>query len=276
MITAGADGLFAENRIEVDIAGPPGGPDNIQQVASGERDFCLTSVHHFLTAQAGTFDLAARFVAIMVQRSPLAALVPAASSLTRPSHLAGALVGGSADHNHTLEFLATLARLGIQAPSMVTPADNDSHAALGRGEVEAIVGFTDALPRASRLAGLPLRAVPVGLEVYASGLVAADRLPAETVARMRAALVAGLERQRQDPACGLHEMCRRFPDTVPAEALEGWRLLEPNVFTGVPPGSMEPARWDATLEFLTAARSLPQPRPEQVYRPEFATSSVAR
>lgn len=274
-MTAGADGPFADLRIEVDIAGPPGGPDNIRQVASGERDFCLTSVHHFLTALGEGGEMAARFVAIVVQRSPLAALVPLGSPLTAPSDLAGVRVGGSGDHNHTLEFIATLQRLGLPAPSVVAAVDKDAHSALGRGEVDAIVGFTDSLPRVSRLVGLPLRAIPVGLDVYASGLVAGDHVPRELAERMRVALAAALERQRNDPAFGLDEMCRRYPETVPDEAIEGWRLLEPNVFTGVEPGMMDRARWEDTLAFLAAARGIRQPRPEQVYRPEFAGEPAA-
>ena len=269
-----ADGLFAEHRIEVEIVDPPGGPDNIKQVAAGTRDFCLTSVHHFLTARAEAGDLAARFVAIVVQRSPLAALVPDGSPIARPEELAGVRLGGSGDHNHTIEFLATLEHLGVGSPSLITPADVDAQSALGRGEVDAIVGFVDALPRASRLAGLPLRAIPVGLDIYASGLVAADRLSHDTVARMRAALAAALERQRQDPRSGLTELCRRYPETVPDEAIEGWRLLEPNIFVGAEPGSMAPGRWDATLAFLTEARALPRPHPERVYRPEFAIAPI--
>lgn len=269
-MTAGADGLFAEHQIDVDIADPPGGPENIKQVAGGDRDFCLTSVHHFLTARAEAGGLAARFVAIVVQRSPLAAFVPEQSPITEPHQLAGVRLGGSADANHTLEFLATLAHLGIGAPTPVTMVGPEAHVALGAGEVDAIVGFSDGLPRSSRLAGVPLRAIPVGLDIYASGLVAADRISFDTVARMRAALCEALERQRQDPRSGLDEMCLRYPETVPDEALEGWRLLEPNVFTGAEPGSMAPSRWEATLAFLTAARGLPRPDPDSVYRADFA------
>ncbi|MGI9034234.1 MAG: hypothetical protein ACR2HY_11300 [Acidimicrobiales bacterium] len=112
-------------------------------------------------------------------------------------------------------------------------AELDTQVALAQGYIDATVGFVDGLPRTSRLAGVPLQAIPVGLDLYASGLVAGDGLSAETVSRMRAALVTALERQRQHPETGLTELCQRYPDTVATEALEGWRLLEPNIFTGV-------------------------------------------
>lgn len=274
-MTAGADGLFAEHRIDVDIADPPGGPDNVRQVAAGERDFCLTSVHHFLTARQRWGDPDARFVAVVVQRSPLAALVPVASDIATPADLAGIRLGGSGDPNHTIEFLATLDRLGIGRPSSVTPADANAWAPLAAGDLDAVVGFVDALPRARRLSGLALRPVPVGLDVYASGLVAADRLDHDTVVRMRSALVVALSRQREDPCRGVEELCRRYPDIIAEEAVEGWRLLEPNVFAGPEPGSMAVGRWEKTLTFLSTARGLAQPVAERVYRPELAGVAAA-
>ncbi len=41
------------------------------------------------------------------------------------------------------------------------------------------------------------------------------------------------------------------------------------MFTDVPTGSMHAERWRTTLDFLCAARGLPVPAPESVYRPQF-------
>ncbi len=271
---AGAGGPFAEHELEIVIADPPGGPENIRRVAAGDRDFCLTSVHHFLTARGEAGDLPARFVAVVVQRSPIAALVPAGSHISSPLDLGGCRLGANPDNPHSDEFLASLRHRGVGAPRLVPMDEADARLALGRGDVDAIVGFVDGLPRISRLVGDRLRAVHVGLDIYASGLVGADRLPVETIARMRAALVLALQRQRSHPQRGLAELCRRYPQTLPAEALEGWRLLEPNIFTGIEPGSMDPRRWETTLTFLSAARRIPCPPPHRVYRPNFADGGV--
>jgi hypothetical protein len=50
---------------------------------------------------------------------------------------------------------------------------------------------------------------PIGLDIetYATGLLAADRLPLEIVTRMRDAFVAGYQLQLEQPA-----FRRRFPD----------------------------------------------------------------
>lgn len=146
----------------------------------------------------------------------------------------------------------------------------DAPAALGRGEVDVEADFVDLLPRVRRQAGVPVRAVPLGVEVYASGLVAGDGVPLELVTRAGAAVVAALEAQRRHPGAGLAELARRYPEVDPAEALEGWVLAEPNVFTGEEPGSMDPARWEGTVAHLSAAHALPAPPPDTVYRPELA------
>lgn len=252
------------------------GPDNIIGVAEGASDFCLTSVHHYLTArQTVGGDLAARFVAVVVRRSPIAAIVRADSPVSAPADLAGRRIGGLPNKPHTAEFLATLRHLGHPLPEHVPLAGQDPAAALAAGDIDALVEFVDALPRLRRLVGADLRAVPVGLPVYASGLVAADRLPDELVGRMRVALVSALHAQREHPSRGLDDLVRRFPEIRPAEALEGWRLIEPYIFEGGRPGVMDVPTWQQTLELLCAARGLSPPDVTAVHRPWAAADATA-
>ena len=242
----------------------------MRRVAAGGSEFCLTSVVHYLGARARSGPLAARFVAVVVQRSPMAGIVAADSGLTEPAHLSGRRLGGPAESKLVAEFQASLEFLGL-APSVLVPTDYGSApAALGRGDVDVVPDFADLVPRTRRQAGVDVRAVPLALDVYASGLVAADDLPAELAGRMVAALVAALEHQRADPRAGLPELRRRYPEADPAEALEGWALVEPNVFGGPAPGSMDPGRWESTLSFLSRAHGLPPVEPETVYRTEPA------
>lgn len=272
MFTATADGLFADNGLEVEILGPPGGPANILRTAKGEAEFCLTSVHHYLTAEREYGHLPARFVAIAVQRSPVCAAVPADSSLSEPGDLAGRRVAGG-DPNHVLELMQTLRTMDLDPPVPVRPEAESAHAALAAGEVDALVSFVDGLPRARRLAGLDLRAVLVGAAIYSSGLVAGDHVDRDVAARMRAALVAAYQRQREDPTAGLQALCDRYPDTRPAEAVEGWQLIEPYVFADGEPCTMSAQRWQATVDHLLAARTLPAHIGQSLYDPEFADPS---
>lgn len=260
----------------MEILHPAGGPENVRRAAAGGADFCLTSVTHHLRARAQSGDLAARFVSVVVRRSPMAGFVAADSPLTAPADLGGRRLGGSPDSGLVAEFRAGMAALGLEPPVLVPVGPGPAPAALAAGEVETVCEFIDTLPRVCRQAGIPVRAILLGTEVYSSGLVAADRLPDELVARMQAAVASALARQRIDPAAGLPELALRYPEADPVEALEGWSLAEPNVFTGPPPGTSDPAGWSATVAHLAAAHGLPEPDPETVYRRELIGVSPSR
>lgn len=269
------NGLFAEQGVDVEILDPSGGPDNVARVGAGASDFALTSVQHYLSARAEHGDIPARFVAMVVQRSPIGALVPASSAVRRPADLAGCQVGGDPANPQVVEFMATLDHLGIERSALVELAAGTGPAALGRGEVDAIVALVDAMPRRRRQAGIALRAVRVGRDdVYASGVIASDRLPDDLVAKVRAGVVAALEAQRLGPDAGLAQMADRYGDDRTDDAPEGWRMLQEFVFTDVPTGSMDTEKWRTTLEFLCKGRGLPMPAPESVYRPHFLHAPV--
>lgn len=264
------NGLFAEHGLDVDILDPSGGPDNVVRVGSGGSDFALTSVQHYLSARSAHGELHARFVAMIVQRSPVGALVRSDSDIVEPGDLAGRRVAGEVANPQVAEFLASLRHREVPAPELVAMDNTAGREALAAGEVDGIVALVDALPRRRRQSGVELRAVRVGRDdIYGSGLVAGDRLPDDLVRQVRGAVVAALEAQRVSPEGGLDTMTARYSDDRTDDAPEGWALLEPFVFTDAPVGSMDAARWATTLEFLCAARGLEMPEPESVYRPEL-------
>ena len=91
---------------------------------------------------------------------------------------------------------------------------------------------------------------------------------------MRDAVVAALEHQQRDPHWGLDALLARHPDVEQADALEGWSLAEPIIFTGMQPGSMEPHRWEETIAFASAALGVPSVPVYSVFRPEFALAAA--
>jgi NitT/TauT family transport system substrate-binding protein len=243
-------------------------------VAAGGSDFCLTSVTHYLTARAQSGDLPARFVSVVVRRSPMSGFVPVDSALTTPADLAGRRLGAPEQSRLVKEFRAGMAALGLAQPQLVPLDYSLAPAAMARGEADMVCDFVDLLPRIRRQAGIAVRPVPLGLDVYSSGLVAADRLPDELVTRMQAAIAAALEAQRRDPEAGLDELARRYPDADPREALEGWSLAEPNIFTGPTPGSADPETWARTIAHIAGAHGLPAPEPDTVFRRELVEVTV--
>lgn len=271
-VSAARDGLFADYGLEVEILDPIGGPENVRRTATGGAEFCLTSVSHYLTARSLYGDLAARFVAPIVRRHPIGGLVAADSPFHTPADLSGRRVGGSEDKGLLKEYQAALVHLGYEPGEVVPMTYLEAPGALGRGEIDALPDFIDIVPRTRAQSGIPVRAVHFGLEVYGHGLVAADSVSTETVLRMVDAVSAALERQRSHPETGLAEMAARFPEANLDYAVEGWRLGEPNIFTGEPVGSATPDGWAATISYVAAAHDLDAPPPETVYRPDAIRS----
>lgn len=239
-------------------------------MASGQADFCLTSiVRHYFTALRQEDVLPARFVAVISQHNPLGVLVPDDSPIIGLADLSQARLGGHPHNPHAMEVARAVCDLGLSAPVFV-PVESSAAFMLAEGGIEAMVGFLDGLPRARRQAGIELRGIPLDTNTYASGLVAGDRVPADAVTRMTDAIVTALEQQRKDPEASLAAYCERYPATHPDDALEGWRLVEPYIFLpGVPTGSMDRGRWERTLAYAAGVHGVPVPSGESVYRPEL-------
>lgn len=245
----------------------------MRRVAEGGADACLTSVNHYVNARREFGDLPARFVAVVSQQHPVAALVRADAPLAAPADLAGRRLGGSLDNGITRELLAGLAHLGVAPPEVVETAYSAAPGALGRGEVDLIADFADLVPRTRRQAGVDVRAIRAGAPVYATGLVAADRLDDDVVARLRAALVQSLEEQRADPSAALDQLARRYPGVDHEDALEGWSYAAASIFTGVPVGQMTAHGWDTTLAHIARVHGWGV-RPETLYHKSFLTADA--
>ncbi len=203
----------------------------------------------------------------------MSGFVPADSELVVPTDLAGRRLGAPEQSRLVNEFRAAMAALDLAQPELVPLDYGLAPAAMARCEVDMVCDFVDLLPRVRRQSGIAVRAVPLGLNVYSSGLVAADRLPDELVTRMQVAIAAALEAQRQNPEAGLDELARRYPDADPLEALEGWALAEPNIFTDAPPGSADAETWARTITHIAGAHGLPAPEPDTVFRRELVEIS---
>jgi hypothetical protein len=60
-----------------------------------------------------------------------------------------------------------------------------------------------------------------------------------------------------------------LPGFESENSVEGWRLVEPNIFTHPGLGSMQSDRWRFTVEYLSRAHDLTPLQPESVYPSEF-------
>ncbi|MGH7686162.1 MAG: ABC transporter substrate-binding protein [Candidatus Dormibacteria bacterium] len=267
-LRAAENGLFEQHGLDVELLEPAPKVANIMRVADGGADFCLTSVAYFVKARAQRADLPARFAGVITQRSPMAAVVLEDSPIQGFDDLAPARVGGRGEGGLLTEYLGALAHLGIATPEVVEVAYEDAPAALRDKAIDVMGDFVDLQPKLRHTAG-PIRALPFGIDVYASGLVAADRRPLELVVRVRAAVVEALAQHADAPERGVSALVERYPDANANDALEGWRLIAPLIFTERAVGSMTEEGWQRSLAYAAAVHGAPVPDAERVFRPEL-------
>jgi ABC-type nitrate/sulfonate/bicarbonate transport system substrate-binding protein len=278
---AADEGVFAEHGLEIEflpcISTTGGTLENwsamIRAVADGEADLALTSVAYMLGGQTlARGALAARFVAVFHQRNPLAALVLSDSPLRSQADLLGPRV--AAGSWYVAELAGALRTLGLPPMTVVDAPSGDLRGAVRDGELDLIPGWVDMLPGYSR-DGLEFRAVGLEVDAYATGLVAADRLPADVVQRVIAALRAGYRLQREQPELGILALRRELPSLSEPHLSTAWSLFEPYAFADSEPLAMDADRWRRTIAYTSATHDLPGLPAEQVYRPELAAPAAA-
>ena len=281
---AEASGLFADHGLDVELVSPPrrrpaelaganGGPEPAP--AAPSPDFAVAAVHALLTARARRPERPhPRFVAVVHQRSPLAAFVPLDSPLLGPADLAGARVAASTAPWFDLEYAAGLEALGLDPPVLVPRREDGVPLSLAEREVEVVGSWDEAIDVIRRRAGVPVRSIPFGPAVYTTGVVAADTVAPEVAARMVEALRAAFEQQRTDPQLGLEQLCRRYPAVDTDGALEEWAVLKDYVFAKGQPLAMTRAQWEATVAHAVRTHGVAPVRVGEVCREELlATSS---
>jgi len=272
---AAEGGLFAQQGLEVEFVDCARAPDwtlkgfaaRPKAVASGEADFALTSVAYTLAAQTELDGcLEARFVAVSHQRNPIAAIVREDSALRSPADLQGARAARWSMPWFTQEYVGALSYLGLDPLVIVDGHDPDD--LLQRGEIDVIPTWIDmTLNHAGK--GHAVRPVGLDIETYATGLLAADRLPLELVTRMRDAFVAGYGLQLEQPELGIAAFRRRFPEVTEQHIRDNWALFEPYASDGGAPGAMHADRWQTTIEHTAATHGLSPFPPKQIFRPEL-------
>ncbi len=277
VFAASEGGLFAERGLHVEYLASSAAPE---AVGAGRADVALTSAFHVMAAQTKAGGaLPVRFLATFHQRNPIVGVVREDSGRRTPADLAGARAARWSSPWFAREYAGALDYLGLAAPVLVdTPGGLD--AALGSRDVDVLpMWMDDTTPaRAQEMTlhhageGFRVRAIPLDIPVYSTGLVAADRLSPEVVRGMRDAIAAGHELQRAQPEVGLTGFRRRFPDVSKEHAVGNWALYEPYAFNGEPPGTMRAERWRTTIGHVARTHGLSTLRADRVFRPELLTA----
>lgn len=283
VFAAAEGGLFAEHGIEVDFVGCIDAADTglvgfttrPKAVAAGRADLALTSVAYLLAAQtAAGGRLPVRFVAVSHQRNPICAVVRDDSELRDPRDLTGRRVAKWRTPWFADELRGALEHAGVGAPILVDMSDIDISdeldAALGSGEIDVIPTWMDMIFHHYG-AGFPVRSIPLDIDVYTTGLVAADRLAPEVLSGVRDAFLAGYELQLTEPDVGIAGFQRHYPEVSAEHIRASWARFEPYAFDRVPAGTMDANRWDLTVSYTAKTHGLSVLPGERLYRPEFLT-----
>jgi len=215
--------------------------------------------------------LGARFAAMCHQRNPIAAIVRDDSPFECPADLQGARAARWSIPWFAQEYAGALSYMGLD-PSVIVDSEKPD-AQLERREIDVIPTWMDmTLNHVGK--GYAVRPIGLDIETYATGLLAADRLPLELVERMRDAFVAGYQLQLERPELGIAAFRRRFPDISEQHIHDRWALFEPYAFDGGTPGAMHADRWETTIAHTAATHGLSPFVAEQIYRPELLAPAV--
>lgn len=270
LYAAAANGVFARHGLDVELAVAPR-----RALADGDVDACVTTVRSLLSADDGGFPAPARFIAVVHQRSPIAAMVAAGSELHRPADLGGRRLAVSRFGWFLAEFEAALTHAGVGLPALVAVPATDAQAPLRRGEVDMIASWSELVAWTRRRAGIAVRPVAVGPPVYTTGLAVTDTMPGEVAGRLRAAFAEALAQPRDAVAVGLAECGERAPQVPATDVLEEWDLLHPNVLSSAGPGTMTAARWSDTLDWAASFHGLARLAIEDLCRTELLVEDYA-
>lgn len=280
-----ANGLFAQYGLDVEFVNAPPGRDlslsglslRVPALAAGAAEFGVSTVPYLMAAQAeagGTLPV--RFISVFHQRHPVSAVVGEDSPLRSPSDLAGRRTAAHTLPWFVAEYEYALAATGMGPAEFVQTEGRDYGAGLlATGEVDVVPTWADTLPVVRRTAGFAVRAIPLGIGAYASGVIAADRVPTDVASRMRDALAAALELQRQQPELGVQAYRARFPQIPVDDIRLSWSSFVRHGWGDHPAGSMEEGTWDRTVAITAAAHSLPRAAPESLYRRDLLPDVLA-
>ncbi len=280
--TADAMGIFRDHGLEVDIVHPEPGPGNIEAVAAGRYDFCLTSVTHFLRAASGNPGIGASFVFMVARHTHMGVFYardrPASHGrlIQTFSDLEDASFIGNSDSPFAREYLQLLKTIGVTAAPIVEMPYEEVPEGLATGKGDVTADHVDLAPdyqATGRANGVEIKTLPfheAGIDTYGSGLVAGTRLIESRPDLVRAVIAAvqeALEATRRDPSRGAGALLAAYPEAGLDRTLASWKASERLIFLddGRAEAKMDPDKWERTAAHHMDVHATTCVEPESLY-----------
>lgn len=260
-------GYYAAEGLEVTIVRGQGSSDAVKQVAAGTAQIGFADASAVILGR-GNDGVPVKLVSIIYAKPPHAIFVLKESGVRTPKDLEGKRIADTAYSAMPKLFAAYARAAGIDA-AKVTWLVSTSDALPGMlslGRVDGIGQYTVGEPLLAKSAApkevVQLAYSDVGLDFYGAGLIASDKTIAERPETVRAfvrATLRGLADAVVDPAKAgeiLNKYQRQIDVAVgSAETAKVGDLVR---VAGAAPGSVDPARMQKTLDFISDAYDLKQ------------------
>jgi NitT/TauT family transport system substrate-binding protein len=266
-----ADGIFAQEGLDVTILSGNGGADTLTKVAAGNADLGLVGLESLLSARAQKKDLPVKGIFGLYNKKPDDVEIPVGSSIKSVSDLAGkkVAIGSFSSSNVVWPLFAKLNGLDPEKVALLKVDSGSLAPMLATGQVEAILNWVTVSPHDSavmKAAGKDLVVIPwskFGYEGYGQSIIANETFlanrPDVAKAFLRAYKKAAAIAIKDPSAAGVavHKIVANVDAAVAAQEFAASIPLISNEISeqdGI--GAFVPARLKTTWEWVAKSQSL--------------------
>ncbi|BBK33313.1 NitT/TauT family transport system substrate-binding protein [Stella humosa] len=289
---AAEKGMFAAEKLAVQVDAANGSGDAVNRVASGAYDIGFADISAMIRFNAQNPDRPLVAVFVAYDSSPLSILSLKAKGIARPADLAGKTIGAP-DLDTGRQIFPVFAKANAIDPAKLTLKPVDirlREPLLVRGEVDAITGFVTSARFNLMAIGVKPEDIAViryadhGVDLYSNAVIVqpayAEKNP-EVVRGFLRATVKAMNESLRDPL-GMAETLKKRDATVDA-AFEAERLKFLNELLVLTPhvkangySSVDAARMTKAIALVADAYGVAPPALGTVYTDRFLPPAAER
>jgi NitT/TauT family transport system substrate-binding protein len=266
-----ADGIFAQEGLDVTILSGNGSADTLTKVAAGAADLGLVGMENLMSAHAQNKEIPVKAIFGLYNKKPDDVEIPVGSPIKSVTDLAGkkVAIGSFSSSNVVWPLFAKLNGLDPAKVELLKVDSGSLAPMLATGKVDAILNWVTVAPHDAavmKAAGKNLTIIPwskFGYEGYGQSIVTSEAMLAKRPEVVKAFLRAYKKAAAiaiKDPAAAgaaVHKMVANVDPTVAAQEFAASIPLIANEISekdGI--GALVPARLKTTWEWVAKSQSL--------------------